>query len=394
MSRYVNPPTIILGAMAVRSYAKQGVVIMNFLYLLILLAISALIVRHLHRFSRSCSSLDQSMSLTPIMNHALIRLNSAPSALLLLFCCNTLWAGDWSPEGEPGTTNNYTRASNQGGIINTRHNLTYSYITGYANAMTPYQNKYGEVCVYCHTPHGAANNIKAPLWNRTVNPTSAYNTYEGYRLNGPVDVPGPASLACLSCHDGTLPVDSVMNMPGSNGYSRAQQGSVNTSFLDTWNNPDSTTNMGFGTPCGDSPCFHASMGAEGNGSVQSGKCMRCHQDGNNYGIPAFSGYIIGTDLRNDHPVGVAYPDPPETFDFRPGMAALSNGSTYFDDDNDGHMDSNEVRLYDVGGGPMVECASCHDPHGVPSAGAGSEMAPSFLRFTNEESAMCYACHVK
>ena len=36
--------------------------------------------------------------------------------------------------------------------------------------------------------------------------------------------------------------------------------------------------------------------------------------------------------------------------------------------------------------PFVECASCHDPH--------SEVNPTFLRVSNNGSAVCLACHVK
>ena len=47
-----------------------------------------------------------------------------------------------------------------------------------------------------------------------------------------------------------------------------------------------------------------------------------------------------------------------------------------------------------GEGFEVECASCHDPHGVPSTGEGSTLLPSFLRVRNENSAVCLTCHTK
>jgi cytochrome c553 len=71
-----------------------------------------------------------------------------------------------------------------------------------------------------------------------------------------------------------------------------------------------------------------------------------------------------------------------------------------------------------GEGSEVECASCHDSHGVPSAGAGSRFNPSFLRVNNGigegmnydgntpttagisgivsdgASALCQTCHAK
>ena len=57
-------------------------------------------------------------------------------------------------------------------------------------------------------------------------------------------------------------------------------------------------------------------------------------------------------------------------------------------------DPDEVRFYDTGDGFEVECASCHDPHGVPSDGAGSTFNPAFLRVANSESNLCLSCHVK
>ncbi|MEQ1806315.1 MAG: hypothetical protein ABL900_13150, partial [Burkholderiaceae bacterium] len=49
-------------------------------------------------------------------------------------------------------------------------------------------------------------------------------------------------------------------------------------------------------------------------------------------------------------------------------------------------------------GPLVECASCHDPH-VSSGqtgptGTGRVAGETFLRISNASSAVCTACHVK
>jgi hypothetical protein len=67
---------------------------------------------------------------------------------------------------------------------------------------------------------------------------------------------------------------------------------------------------------------------------------------------------------------------------------------YFDTNGNSRADSNEIRLYNTGEGYEVECASCHDPHGVPSAGPGSVFNATFLRVTNTGSAVCLSCHTK
>lgn len=277
-----------------------------------------------------------------------------------------------------------TRFGNQTSIVNTRHNLTQRQAAGGPNGalMDPYRNDYAEVCVYCHTPHGSNSNIVLPLWNRTIR-TTTYTTYAALgtsSLTQPVTQPGPNSLACLSCHDGQVAVDSVINMPGPGGYLAAQATSQNNTFLNAWNNsrgPDATVHIGLDPNVG-------------NG------CLACHSAGAGVvgaGATDFSAFVIGTDLRNDHPVGVRYPPAGPGIDFnQPG--ATRTGLRWFDSNGNGFADTREVRLYDSGEGYEVECASCHDPHGVPSGAPGSAFNPSFLRLPNSGSALCMTCHTK
>ncbi|HSO06820.1 MAG TPA: cytochrome c3 family protein, partial [Pelomicrobium sp.] len=91
--------------------------------------------------------------------------------------------------------------------------------------------------------------------------------------------------------------------------------------------------------------------------------------------------------------GIRYPQPTVGFDFNEPTRKVG-ALAYFDVNANQHADSNEVRLYDTGEGYEVECASCHDPHGVPSGGAGSVFNPTFLRVSNAGSQLCLTCHVK
>jgi len=122
--------------------------------------------------------------------------------------------------------------------------------------------------------------------------------------------------------------------------------------------------------------------------------------------------MIGTDLRNDHPVGVLYPDTyTPAADFNEPNVKLPGNMAFFDTNGNNRADPDEVRLYDSGEGYEVECASCHDPHGVPSGGSGTNtrFSPSFLRVnngigashdgntgivSNGPSALCLTCHTK
>lgn len=272
-----------------------------------------------------------------------------------------------------------TKFSNETTVGNTRHNLTQRQTAGggpNGSIMDPYRNDYVEICVYCHTPHGANTNIAVPLWNRTIKATS-YTLYNQANMVGTVTSPGANSLSCLSCHDGQTAVDSIVNMPGSGGYDAGQMTAQNNTFLNSWNNtrgPDASIHIGLSEP-------------------NNTGCLTCHaSDAGVVGAGAtdFTVFRIGTDLTNDHPIGVTLPT---GTDWNvPG--GTKGTSKFFDTNGDSLMNKNEIRLYNTGQGPEVECASCHDPHGVPSGGAGSPFNPTFLRKTNSGSAVCLTCHNK
>lgn len=74
----------------------------------------------------------------------------------------------------------------------------------------------GEICIACHTPHNAATNVTdAPLWNHEIT-QQTYTLYNSPTLDSSVAQPGGSSKLCLSCHDGSIAIDSLINAP-SNG---------------------------------------------------------------------------------------------------------------------------------------------------------------------------------
>ena len=296
----------------------------------------------------------------------------------------TLLSATWITAG--ADTDLPSKFSNRSSIANTRHNMTQRQAEGGGPSgtnMDQYRNDYQEVCVYCHTPHGANTNVALPLWNRTIKATSyvTYNQLGTSTLTQPVTQPGPNSLACLSCHDGQVGVDSVINMPGSGGYNKDQATGQSDSFLNAWTNtrgPDASLHIGL------------------NAVAPSQGCLACHSSGAGVvGASAtdFAVFAIGTDLRNDHPVGVRFPTIVAGVDFKP-TTGTRPGVSWYERNANQRPDPNEVRLYDSGEGFEVECASCHDPHGVPSGGTGSPFNPTFLRVTNAGSALCLTCHSK
>ncbi len=67
----------------------------------------------------------------------------------------------------------------------------------------------GQLCLPCHTPHSAQAPQLGPLWDRSPTARQSYTLYDGGR-----GLPGPASLLCLSCHDGSTAVDAYGGMSG------------------------------------------------------------------------------------------------------------------------------------------------------------------------------------
>jgi predicted CXXCH cytochrome family protein len=76
----------------------------------------------------------------------------------------------------------------------------------------------GEICVVCHTPHNGDITLEAPLWDHDVTAVTDYSVYTSATLTaegGTIGQPGSVSLLCLSCHDGTVAIDSFGGSAGT-----------------------------------------------------------------------------------------------------------------------------------------------------------------------------------
>ena len=245
-------------------------------------------------------------------------------------------------------------------IANSKHNLGS---TGNAVTNSSFSGT-AEICVFCHTPHGANTAVAAPLWNKTV-PTTTYSTYStgnSSSIDGDVASVGSVSLACLSCHDGSLAIATMINQPGSGGYNAG--GAV---LAGTW--------------------------TSGSGNVDTASGMMAANAITN----------LGSNLVNDHPIGIGYCGASTA----PAAATLACGDADFNAPSttvinttriwfvegavgagDNVRQKTDLALYTRSGDamPRVECASCHDPHSTANG--------TFLRRTNTGSALCLTCHVK
>lgn len=234
----------------------------------------------------------------------------------------------------------------QTGIVNTKHNLRSS-------GTSALKGTTDEICIYCHTPHGGKKAIAddtAPLWNRAYTP-GTFQVYASYTLDTtPSATPTSVSKACLSCHDGTLGLNQLINNAG----------------------PGSGTNPANGTD--------TKVGGTGFTNDMA---------------------LIGTDLRDDHPVSIVYADAKSygtgaaigTDSHAAGFRAATTAGTRPIVVNSGIT----LPLYgaDTATG-KVECASCHDPHEERSKTDATDPTKSvyFLRAVNTGSALCLTCHLK
>ncbi|UCH46588.1 MAG: hypothetical protein JSU95_10710 [Betaproteobacteria bacterium] len=227
-----------------------------------------------------------------------------------------------------------------------------------------------EVCVFCHTPHGANTGASAPLWNKTL-PTTTYQRYStlpSSTLDGGEAPVGSVSLACLSCHDGTQAMDVVINTPGSGGFNSGGI-PISGGAIGVMVNPDDPANPGTPGP-----------------------------------VP-----MLGTDLRDDHPISIQYGGGGCSAtdvtcatlgdaDFNtPATANINTVQAWWVNTAAGGgagRQKQDMILYTRTDGPaaqeepFVECGSCHDPH------ASTSTPVSFLRIDNTDSSICLACHTK
>jgi len=239
----------------------------------------------------------------------------------------------------------------QSNVAASKHNLSISG-PGPVTASTESQ-----VCVFCHTPHGATLSPGAPLWNRQLS-NQTYTTYTSSSLDaetiaGQLDQPAGSSKLCLSCHDGSLALGTV-NVSG---------GQQNVSFT--------------------------MSGVAAGGEMPAGAGTQTGFTRN-----------LGADLSNDHPISLTYDttlanidgelrDPATTSDIgvrspgvRPQFPLETTGP------------ANEEQ---------IQCVSCHDPH-LPDPVSGPPR--KFLRgnrlqqaapvgvFDTDTDIVCLGCHEK
>lgn len=143
------------------------------------------------------------------------------------------------------------------GIYGTAHDLSASGLHRVTQAT--------QVCVFCHAIHSSPASAPPliPVWNHVTTALTfrMFNSANvpGVSLAGAVDTqPTGPSLACLSCHDGSVAVGALVNTTGAEGAN-----------------------------------LYAT--AQGDVSPSTGQIIRG---------PA----LMGADLTNNHPISITYQD--------------------------------------------------------------------------------------
>ena len=236
-------------------------------------------------------------------------------------------------------------------VASTKHNLS---VSGPGTVVSTNQN---QVCVFCHTPHGATLSPGAPLWNRDLS-VQTYTTYTSSSLDAvtiaeQLQQPAGASKLCLSCHDGSMAIGMV-NVAG---------GEVDVNI------PMSGVGAGGEMPAGE--------------GLQTGYTRN-----------------LGTDLTNDHPISLTFDatlvaadgelrDPATT----PEVGLRSPGV------------KPQFPLEATGppGEAQLQCVSCHDPHLADGADGPNkflrgnrlqQLEPAGGDFDADADNVCLACHDK
>lgn len=104
----------------------------------------------------------------------------------------------------------------------------YGMVAGSAHDFSPTKDG-SQACQFCHTPHMAMTNT--PLWNHTLS-DAVYTIYQSSSLDAEVGQPTGSSKLCLSCHDGTIALESSIREGGGKTYMPPGKTRIGTDLSD------------------------------------------------------------------------------------------------------------------------------------------------------------------
>ena len=124
--------------------------------------------------------------------------------------------------------------SGKASIIGSQHDFTLNtnyWVGGVAGGDWAVSRSSTNVCGECHTIHHAQSAANGPLFIHT--PSANIGSFKTYDQAGSATFPstlgitlGPGSLACLSCHDGSVAVNSTTDASGNVTYKGTTNGTT------------------------------------------------------------------------------------------------------------------------------------------------------------------------
>ena len=186
-------------------------------------------------------------------------------------------------------------------VEDTKHNLS---ITGPGDVKAVSAT---QICIFCHTPHNSSP--AQPLWNHELSAVVNYINYTSDTLQSYTEGDAPPidgySKLCLSCHDGTVAIGSVVSK---------------------WEEIMMVTVAGV--------------------IDSSGKLI---------GGPGY----LGTDLSGGHPISIIFDE---------ALVTKRNSAEPPLTHLNWPIVDTDIKLHPTQGGYGVQCTSCHDPHENKAAG--------------------------
>jgi predicted CXXCH cytochrome family protein len=248
---------------------------------------------------------------------------------------------------------------------------------------SPLRGANANACIYCHTPHGGLSTTA--LWNQTLS-TKQYTLNPGTTGNPvtPTSV-GPASMLCLSCHDGTVAVGQTVGL-----------GTIKT----TGTIPAMGTNLEGSHPFSilpqikDAPTLvsslvasHTSRDATVKLIANNIECSTCHDVHNQYNDRRATKFLVRDNTSSAlcfacHDVGA------RTVNSRDNVLTAWPSSAHA---------KSTLQLAPKAGFPSytnigeVACASCHASHGALGT-ALMRKNPNRPANIDDTSQACVTCH--
>jgi len=277
----------------------------------------------------------------------------------------------------------------EAGIETTKHNLSAT--SGIATHRATSEER---ICLMCHTPHNS--DPAGPLWNHKLS-GATYTPYSSSTLNAAPGQPTGSSKLCLACHDGTIAVGALLNMPGAvQGYTGMGDPFYDGTIPGLENMITGAANLGidlsddhpisfvydlalagYSLELNDPAVLTAEVRLDGNNELQCTSCHDPHDDTNTKFLrKGFTEGGFGSPLciecHNKDGWGADN-------QHRESVAEW-NGTA----PNPWHIDGQNVAS-DSGSTPKSNgCESCHQPHTAP-------VAQRLLK-QDGESDLCMVCH--